>query len=113
MVYQDSKLIPVILCGGSGTRLWPLSRKAFPKQFLQLGDQDSLFQKTLKRLANNDSYGAPLILTNADYRFQIAEQARQIGVELGGIILEPAARNTAPAIGACLLYTSPSPRDRG
>lgn len=106
MALQDGTITPVILCGGSGTRLWPLSRKSHPKQFLQLGDQESLFQKTLKRLTRNAAYGPALILTNADYRFLIAEQARQIDVELGGILLEPAARNTAPAIGAAAAYIS-------
>ncbi|MEP3177890.1 MAG: mannose-1-phosphate guanylyltransferase/mannose-6-phosphate isomerase [Lentilitoribacter sp.] len=104
MTSTSIKITPIILCGGSGTRLWPLSRKAFPKQFLQLGEQESLFQKALKRLASNPIYDVPIILTNADYRFLIAEQARQSDVGLGGILLEPAARNTAPAIGAAAAF---------
>ena len=97
-------ITPVILCGGSGTRLWPLSRTAFPKQFLQLGDELSLFQRTLVRLTSNPHYGPVLVLTNADYRFHVAEQARQLNIDLGGILLEPDARNTAPAIGAAAAY---------
>lgn len=98
------KITPVILCGGSGTRLWPLSRTSFPKQFLKLNDENSLFQKTLIRLASNDIYAEPLILTNNEYRFHVAEQARQIDLPLGSILLEPSARNTAAAIGAAAAY---------
>ncbi|MEP3524260.1 MAG: mannose-1-phosphate guanylyltransferase/mannose-6-phosphate isomerase [Hyphomicrobiales bacterium] len=99
-----STITPVILCGGSGTRLWPLSRRTAPKQFMSLGEEPSLFQQALKRLDDNDIYGPPVILTNSDYRFQVAEQAHQIGVKLCGILLEPTARNTAPAIAAAAKY---------
>lgn len=102
---SSSNLIkPVILCGGSGTRLWPLSRGTFPKQFLKLGDDYSLFQKTLLRLSEAEIYAAPLILTNENYRFLVAEQALEIGIKPGGILLEPVVRNTAAAIGAATAY---------
>lgn len=89
-------IIPIILAGGSGTRLWPLSRKTHPKQFISLLNETSLFQDTLKRLPK----GAldPIVICNEDHRFLVAEQAREINVTLNSIILEPIGRNTAPAI---------------
>ncbi len=91
-------LTPVILAGGSGTRLWPMSRAAYPKQFLSLGGDHSLLQQTLLR-ASGEGYAAPIIVTNEDYRFHCAAQACEIGAK-PLILLEPAARNTAPAIAA-------------
>lgn len=108
MLPNAAKITPVILCGGSGTRLWPLSRHKAPKQFMALGDEPSLFQQALQRLDSNKIYGAPVILTNNEHRFQVAEQAQQIGVKLGGILLEPSARNTAPAIAAAALHVKAS-----
>ena len=98
------KIVPVILAGGQGTRLWPMSRAARPKQFIKLTGDRSLFQQTLERLAGSARYAAPIVVTNADYRFVVAEQAQDIGVALGAILLEPVARNTAVAIAsaACL-----------
>lgn len=87
---------PVILCGGSGTRLWPVSRKAYPKQFVPLLDDVSLFQMTLSRLTKG--FSAPLLLTGNDFRFMVAEQTQQVGVSGATILIEPEARNTAPAI---------------
>ncbi len=93
---------PVILCGGSGTRLWPLSRTGFPKQFLCLTGKESLFQQAALRLANlgntDIQVAAPLIVTGEDHRFLASEQLREIGVELGCALLEPVGRNTAPAL---------------
>ncbi len=93
---------PVILCGGSGTRLWPLSRTGFPKQFLCLTGKESLFQQAALRLANLDSadiqVATPIIVTGEDHRFLASEQLREIGVELGCALLEPVGRNTAPAL---------------
>ena len=93
---------PVILCGGSGTRLWPLSRTGFPKQFLCLTGKESLFQQATLRLANLGSadiqVAAPIIVTGEDHRFLASEQLREIGVELGCALLEPVGRNTAPAL---------------
>ena len=108
MPFKTSTITPVILCGGSGTRLWPLSRRKAPKQFMSLGGEPSLFQQALKRLDDNDIYGPAVILTINEYRFQVAEQAHQIGVKLGGILLEPSARNTAPAIAAAAKYIQTS-----
>ncbi|APR66449.1 mannose-1-phosphate guanylyltransferase/mannose-6-phosphate isomerase [Thalassolituus oleivorans] len=89
-------MIPVILAGGSGTRLWPLSRTAFPKQFLALNSQLTLLQETAARL-DGLSDAAPLIICNEEHRFLVAEQLRQQG-KAASIILEPVGRNTAPAI---------------
>lgn len=94
---------PVILCGGSGTRLWPLSREQFPKQLLALVDErHTLLQNTLLRLQGLPVAG-PLLISNEDHRFLVAEQLRQISVEPGGILLEPVGRNTAPAVAAAAL----------
>lgn len=93
---------PVILCGGSGTRLWPLSRTGFPKQFLCLTGNESLFQQAAQRLSGlggeNIQISVPLIVTGEDHRFLVAEQLREIGIELGAAFLEPVSRNTAPAL---------------
>lgn len=96
---DSTMILPVILAGGSGERLWPLSRAAYPKQFLTLlGAEHSLFQTTIQRLPTNSKFLAPLIVCHEDYRFIIAEQLRQVSRASSGIILEPHAKNTAPAI---------------
>ncbi|MBU1211706.1 MAG: mannose-1-phosphate guanylyltransferase/mannose-6-phosphate isomerase [Alphaproteobacteria bacterium] len=93
-------ITPIILSGGAGTRLWPLSRSLYPKQFLKLDSNDtrSLLEATLQRLPQRDGYGAPVILANNDHRFLVSDSAKNMGVETAAIILEPVARNTAPAI---------------
>lgn len=92
------KLQPVILSGGSGTRLWPLSREHYPKQLLPLCGQETLLQQTAMRLANLNGALAPIIVCNEEHRFLIGEQLREIGVAPKAIILEPIGRNTAPAL---------------
>ncbi|MBD0865810.1 MAG: mannose-1-phosphate guanylyltransferase/mannose-6-phosphate isomerase [Rhodobacteraceae bacterium] len=103
-----SPVYPVILCGGSGTRLWPLSRDAIPKQFAtRLGGAVSLFQACAQRLSSREggvTFAAPTILTRSDFRFIVLEQLRDIGINPGDILLEPTARNTAPAMLAAALY---------
>ena len=100
----DTKIqvTPVILCGGSGTRLWPLSRAGFPKQFLSLTGNESLFQQAAQRLvavsADDIQLAKPLIITSEEHRFLAAEQLREVGIELGAALLEPVGRNTAPAL---------------
>lgn len=101
---MNQKIIPVILAGGQGTRLWPMSRSTRPKQFIELMGDRSLFQQTLERLGGSEHYDAPIVLTNAEYRFVVAEQAQQVGIKLGAILLEPAARNTAVAIASAAYY---------
>jgi mannose-1-phosphate guanylyltransferase len=95
-------LIPIILSGGSGTRLWPLSRKMYPKQFLSLLHDETMLQKTFLRLDGLE-HAAPIVVCNDEHRFIVAEQARQIGLETLSIILEPLGRNTAPAIAVAAL----------
>ncbi|MGC9337942.1 MAG: mannose-1-phosphate guanylyltransferase/mannose-6-phosphate isomerase, partial [Candidatus Cloacimonadia bacterium] len=90
-------LFPVILSGGSGTRLWPLSRQLYPKQFLPLIGDKTMFQQTIERLHRKD-YQDPIVVCNEEHRFLVAEQLRQIGIENATILLEPVGRNTAPAI---------------
>ena len=112
MQTDSARITPIVLAGGSGTRLWPMSRSSRPKQFLNLVDDHSLFQDTLLRLAGDPRYGEPIVVTNQDYRFLVAEQAQELGLRLAGIILEPVARNTAPAIVAAALFASREQTDR-
>src|SRR5215216_3830666 len=98
-------LVPVILAGGGGTRLWPLSRENYPKQFLSLSSKESLLQRTLMRLDSLNEYsrGAltvhdPLVICNEEHRFLVVEQARRIGRLPQCVVLEPTGRNTAPAL---------------
>ena len=93
---------PVLLSGGSGTRLWPLSREAYPKQFLALAGEDTMLQATWRRVAPLTS-AAPLVVANEEHRFLVAEQLRVIGAPAARIVLEPVGRNTAPAIAAAAL----------
>ncbi len=99
------ELQPVLLSGGSGTRLWPLSREAYPKQFLPLVGDDTLLQATWRRVAPLSS-AAPLVVANEEHRFLVAEQLRVIGAPQARIVLEPVGRNTAPAIAAAALIAS-------
>ena len=103
-----TSLIPVILCGGTGTRLWPLSRASYPKQYWALsGDGEStLLQQTQQRLNGLDGLGSPLLICNEDHRFIVAEQMRQIDVEPNAILLEPMGRNTAPAVTVAALQAT-------
>lgn len=91
-------LVPVILSGGSGTRLWPLSRKNLPKQFLPLTGDLTLFQQTVQRARSLPDASAPIVVCSEDHRFLVAEQLREVGADDATILLEPVARNTAPAI---------------
>jgi len=98
-----TKIHPVILCGGSGTRLWPLSRKSYPKQFARLIGETTLFQASAQRISGAD-YETPLVVTNSDFRFIVPEQLSEIGIDPGPILIEPEARNTAPAVLAAALF---------
>jgi mannose-1-phosphate guanylyltransferase len=101
-------LVPVILCGGTGTRLWPLSRATYPKQYWALaGDgEETLLQQTHQRLKGIAALQPPLLICNEDHRFIVAEQMRQIGVEPAAILLEPMGRNTAPAVAVAALQAT-------
>lgn len=100
------KIVPVIMAGGKGTRLWPLSRSAAPKQFMQFVGDRTLFQSALLRISNQDLYEPAVVVTNEQFRFVVAEQARELGIELSTILLEPIARNTAAAISAAAAHVS-------
>ncbi len=104
---------PVILCGGSGTRLWPLSRKSYPKQFVPLIGETSLLQQCAKRLKGpvETPYAKPLLLTNEAFRFVVPEQLMAVGIDPGPILIEPEGRNTAPAVLAAALHLSSSDPD--
>jgi len=99
------QIIPVILSGGSGTRLWPLSRKQYPKQYLPLVGDNTMLQETILRLNGLDNLADPIIVCNADHRFLTAEQCQQIDIKNPTILLEPVGRNTAPAITAAALQS--------
>lgn len=110
---QLRQITPVILAGGSGTRLWPLSRKSYPKQFVPLLGEETLFRSAVRRLSGKIgrvAFSRPVVLTNASFRFIVAEQLAQEDTESGAIIIEPSARNTAPAIlAAALLLAEENP----
>ena len=100
------KIYPVVLAGGSGTRLWPLSRRSYPKQFSRLIGEKTLFQSSAQRLTSSDTldFARHIIITNSDFRFVIGEQLQEIGIDPGPILIEPEAKNTAAAILAASLY---------
>ncbi|MCA0849979.1 mannose-1-phosphate guanylyltransferase/mannose-6-phosphate isomerase [Salipiger thiooxidans] len=107
-------ITPVLLCGGSGTRLWPLSRKSYPKQFVPLMGEETLFQSSAKRLSGTGdalAFQPPLVLTNSDFRFIVTEQLMGIGLDPGAILIEPEGRNTAPAILAAALHVAANDPD--
>ncbi len=103
-----TSLVPVILCGGTGTRLWPLSRASYPKQYWALAGSDdtTLLQQTQQRLEGLPQLAPPLLVCNEDHRVSVAEQMRQIGVAPAAILLEPVGRNTAPAIAVAALQAT-------
>ena len=102
---HNSSILPVILSGGSGTRLWPLSRKSYPKQLIPLLDKYSLLQNTATRLSGLEGYAYdPLMICNHEHRFLVAEQLREINTKPRDIILEPVGRNTTAAIAIAALY---------
>ncbi|RWX78778.1 mannose-1-phosphate guanylyltransferase/mannose-6-phosphate isomerase [Neorhizobium lilium] len=103
---MSNKIIPVIMAGGKGTRLWPLSRASAPKQFIQFVGDRTLFQATLSRVSDPELYEPAIVITNEDFRFLAAEQARELGATLAAILLEPVARNTAPAVAAAAAFVA-------
>lgn len=95
----ERMITPVLLCGGTGSRLWPLSRKSYPKQFTKIVGEESLFQASARRLTG-DGFAPPMVLTNTDYRFIVTEQLAAIGLGASATVIEPEGRDTAPAIAA-------------
>ena len=108
-----TKIIPIILAGGSGARLWPLSRKSYPKQFSKLVGNHSLFQQSALRLISSDliTFSEHVILTNSDFRFIVADQLQEVGIDPCHILIEPEGKNTGPAILAASLYALKSDPD--
>src|ERR1700722_9469713 len=98
-----STVFPVILSGGAGTRLWPLSREMYPKQLLALTSRHSMLQETALRLSGIASAAAPIVVCNEAHRFTVAKQLRALSIEPSGILLEPIGRNTAPAVALAAL----------
>ena len=92
-----AQIIPVIMCGGAGTRLWPVSRESMPKQFVPLVGQASTFQQVLARITDPELFARPIVITKADFRFVVAEQLRERGIE-ADIVLEPVRRDSGPAV---------------
>jgi mannose-1-phosphate guanylyltransferase/mannose-6-phosphate isomerase len=99
----DNKIIPLIMCGGAGTRLWPASREVRPKQFLPLFGAVSTFQETLRRVSDAGVFGRPIVITNAAYRFMVQEQLAEIGIE-ADVLLEPVRRDSGPGIAAGAVF---------
>jgi len=99
---MDVCITPVILCGGSGTRLWPLSRRSYPKQFVNIIGEQTLFQQSATRCTGT-AFAPPVIVTNSDFRFIVTQQLSQVGIDPGAILIEACARNTAPALLAAAL----------
>ncbi|NVK12683.1 MAG: mannose-1-phosphate guanylyltransferase/mannose-6-phosphate isomerase [Rhodobacteraceae bacterium] len=107
-------ITPVLLCGGSGTRLWPLSRKSYPKQFVPIMGEETLFQASARRLSGETGrfrFDAPMVLTNSDFRFIVTEQLQAAGIDPGAILIEPDGRNTGPAVLAAALRAQSAAED--
>lgn len=111
MSLVNNSIVPVVLCGGSGTRLWPLSRTIHPKQLLPLVNEKSMLQNTITRVQGIVHGVNPVIICNQEYRFIVAEQLREAGFEKSTILLEPQGRNTAPAVTIAAMHVCQSGED--
>jgi mannose-1-phosphate guanylyltransferase/mannose-6-phosphate isomerase len=107
---MPTRIVPVIMCGGAGTRLWPLSRESMPKQFVSLVGEGSTFQQVLGRISDPELFGRPIVITNTDFRFIVAEQLRERGVE-ADIVLEPMSRDSGPAVAVSAVLAAERDRD--
>jgi len=104
-------IVPVILSGGTGSRLWPLSREVYPKQLLPLVNERTMLQNTVLRVQGIEALAAPMVVCNEEHRFMVAEQLRQLGIQPQSVILEPVGRNTAPAVAVAALKALESGED--
>jgi mannose-1-phosphate guanylyltransferase/mannose-6-phosphate isomerase len=111
MTKPQGRIVPVLLSGGSGSRLWPLSREAHPKQLLSLLGEKTLLQQTALRVSDQSVFGDPIVVANADHRFAIAEQLHALGTAHPTLVLEPCGRNTAPAVAIAALIASKADPD--
>ena len=107
---MPAQIVPVIMCGGAGTRLWPVSRESMPKQFVPLVGPESTFQQVLARVADPDLFARPIVITNADFRFVVAEQLRECGIE-ADIVLEPVRRDSGPAVAVSAVLAAERDRE--
>src|SRR5436309_11311204 len=107
---MPAQIIPVIMCGGAGTRLWPVSRESMPKQFVRLVGEGSTFQQVLDRISDPELFARPLVITHTDFRFVVAEQLRERGVE-ADIVLEPMGRDSGPAVAVSAVLAAERDRD--
>src|SRR5437764_7977193 len=107
---MSGQIIPVIMCGGAGTRLWPVSRESMPKQFVPLVGPETTFQQVLSRISDAELFARPIIITHADFRFVVAEQLRECGIE-ADVVLEPMRRDSGPAVAVCAVLAAERDRD--
>src|SRR5580692_11052895 len=107
---MDGKIIPLVMCGGAGTRLWPASREVHPKQFLPLFGARSTFQNTVLRVSDAGLFDRPIVITNKAYRFMVLEQLAEIGLE-ADVLLEPMRRDSGPAIAAGAAFAQARDRE--
>src|ERR1700755_348296 len=107
---MTERIIPLVMCGGAGTRLWPASREVRPKQFLPLFGARSTFQDTLVRVSDPELFGRAIVITNAAYRFMVLEQLAEIGIE-ADVLLEPMRRDSGPAIAAGAAFAQTRDKD--
>jgi len=107
----NDMIYPVLLAGGSGTRLWPLSRKSYPKQFSTILGNETLFQASAQRMSGK-AFAAPVVVTGSDFRFIVTEQLQTVGIDPGAILIEPEGRNTAPAVLAAAYHVAAQSPDR-
>ena len=107
---MPAQIVPVIMCGGAGTRLWPVSRESMPKQFVPLVGPGSTFQQVLARISDPELFARPIVITNADFRFVVAEQLRERGIE-ADIVLEPMRRDSGPAVAVAAVLAAERDRE--
>ncbi len=111
MTKRQGRIIPVLLSGGTGSRLWPLSRETYPKQLLSLLGEKTLLQQTAQRVADPSIFGDAIVVASVEHRFAIAEQLRAAGIAAPTMVLEPFGRNTAPAVAIAALIASETDPD--